>query len=529
MPSSSRLNPGQSLAGVRLSATTRRRIAIATPLFALLATPALLRAESRCTGFLTDPTVWTLATPGMPALPPGATSHRANFGLRLAAADFNADGAADLAIAHRQSSPSNTPGAKGSVIVLAGGPAGLGIAAAKRLTGEQIETDGPRAFGETLATGDFDGDGYTDLAVGAYGLGLPVAGKVYVFAGGAQGIDPGSAQILHRDVAAIAGVAGNEDGFGMQLVAGRFDDDLYDDLAIGATKAFDDPALGQSVIHLLFGSANGLTGAGSVALQYLAPGGERIDIYPRRALDTNADGINELALSFSPQIGPSLPPYACLVHDLRAIVPPWSCFGQHSFNLTGLLSSGFAAGDFDGDHVDDLVTGEDRYSHQSVVQSGRVLQWRGLGSSVGISEPAAHILMPAFDVGYPDFGRFGTGVAAADLDGDGYTDLVVGEPGWSDTGLPASSGRLHMFRGSSAGLNAMAAQQFSTQGLTALLPPQANLRLGERLQTADFNADGCLDLAIATPAADAPGVVDAGAVFVLANEPSVLFADGFDK
>jgi hypothetical protein len=498
-------------------------------LLALSAPVAVSSSASCAAHFEAVPSLLSLESPGLPALPSGATATHAWFGRTLTVGDFNNDGADDLVVAHQQGSAIGVTGARGSVLVLPGGSAGPGTASALRLTGEAVEADGPRGFGEALAAADFDGDGYDDLAVGAFGMGFPVAGKVYVYRGSESGIDPASVQAWDRDVAGISGPAGDEDGFGMQLVAGRFDSDRFDDLAIAAMKGFDTPALHQGVVYVLFGTAQGLTAEGNVGLQYVPAGSPPLDIHPRVAIDSNGDDVDELIVTFSPSLHTPAP-YACLGHDLRAPLPAWSCFGKHSFDSTAINydPGGFTVGNFDGDGIDELIGGENGYSQDPLHGSGRSRRWRGLGSGVGIVEPEAQFVAPSFELPYVNNGRFGSNHAAADFDGDGFTDLAVGESGWSDATVPAQSGRLHVFAGGPDGLGPSAAQHVSAEAVAAVLEPQPDLRLGNVLAAGDFDADGCVELALGTPSRDTPGHTDSGAVVILDNVPSPLFGDGFE-
>jgi FG-GAP repeat len=121
-------------------------------------------------------------------------------------------------------------------------------------------------------SGDFDGDGRDDLAVGVQGEdvgGYTIAGAVHVIYGGASGLSDRDA-IITRETQGIAGVAG-DDGFGSTLAVGRFDGDRFDDLALGVP--FDDvpnagggEVVNAGSIQVIYGGPSGLTGQGDQLL-----------------------------------------------------------------------------------------------------------------------------------------------------------------------------------------------------------------------------------------------------------------------
>src|SRR5262249_53418060 len=95
----------------------------------------------------------------------------AHFGKALAAGDFNSDGRDDLAIGAPGESFDNigTVTGAGMVEVIYGSSAKLTASGNDQFTTLQLghtpSTNG--AFGSSLSAGDFDGDGYDDLAIGA--------------------------------------------------------------------------------------------------------------------------------------------------------------------------------------------------------------------------------------------------------------------------------------------------------------------------------------------------------------------------
>ena len=158
-----------------------------------------------------------------------------NFGIALAAGDFNCDGVADLAVGVTE----GVDGASnaGAVNVLYG-VARIGLTAAGNQLWHQNSAQGGVAiegvvepgdvFGSSLAAGDFNGDGCADLAVGVPGEsvgGLARAGAVNVLYGSPKGLTAAGNQLWTQNSAppggaAIDGVSEVDDRFGHAL-AGR--------------------------------------------------------------------------------------------------------------------------------------------------------------------------------------------------------------------------------------------------------------------------------------------------------------------
>ena len=120
------------------------------------------------------------------------------------------------------------------------------------------------AFGAALATGDINGDGYDDLAIGvplhdAF-QGISSTGGVMVMYGSANGLTKFNTQFIFQHIPSVPGDAESGDTFGSALAMDDFDRDGYADLAIGAPSKDIEGIVNAGSVTLLYGGVNGIIG-----------------------------------------------------------------------------------------------------------------------------------------------------------------------------------------------------------------------------------------------------------------------------
>src|SRR6185503_10360710 len=158
----------------------------------------------------------------------------------LAAGDFNGDDRDDLAIGVRFERVGDDGIGAGAVNVLYGSSSGLTSSGDQFWTqdsaGIESGAENNDAFGSALAAGDFDKDGFADLAVGVPGEGVGTKlaiGAVSVIRGSSSGLTSTNDQFWTQDSSGVLDAAEDKDGFGSALATGDFDNDGFADLAIG--------------------------------------------------------------------------------------------------------------------------------------------------------------------------------------------------------------------------------------------------------------------------------------------------------
>jgi FG-GAP repeat len=226
------------------------------------------------------------------------------FGSALAVGNFNNDGFVDLAVGAPTETVFSTESA-GAVNVLYGSAGGL------TGTGSQMLWEGPGGvagnlepgdlFGWALAAGDFNHNGFADLAVGLRGEDFD-AGALIVVYGSSGGLTGTGAQVFRQGAGGVAGRSELGDRFGYALAAGDFNQNGFDDLAIGVPLEDIGAISDAGAINILFGSAGGLTAASNQQFWQGAGGvagpAERGDSFgwTLAAGDFNQNGFADLAV-----------------------------------------------------------------------------------------------------------------------------------------------------------------------------------------------------------------------------------------
>lgn len=345
------------------------------------------------------------------------------------------------------------------------------------LTGE---LSGDR-FGAALrGIGDFNGDGLPDFAVGAPendNLGTN-RGRVYVWYGREQNL-PGD-----PDLTLSAGDGFDQFGYSLAGI-GRFNNDAWDDLAVGAPYS-DNGGNDRGQVYVFYGGPSpslvpALTLQGSV-------GGEHFGWSLDGAFDFNHDGFDDLAVGAPDRATNGLQSGAVSLYFGGAspsTAPVTTWLGAQAQDWLGASVS--RVGDFNNDDFDDLILGAPQ---PFALNPGRVYLVPGGVTPV----PLSGATPVAGEVGGD---RFGWSVAGGgDFDGDGFEDVAVGAP--RHDGGATNNGAVYLYRGS-AGSGALFAG--------ALAGRAGGDELGTSVSmSGDWDGDGRNDIAAGAPGSDVEGL-----------------------
>lgn len=294
------------------------------------------------------------------------------------------------------------------------------------------------------SAGDFNGDGFDDILIGAHEANqtqpIDAAGEAYVVFG---------AEIFESDfnLSGLDGISGfsipslgntNRTGIAVSL-AGDINADGLDDIIVGANTADANGTNEAGQSYIIFGSTTGfeasfdlgsLDGNNGFVIQGKNSGDET-GYFVSEGGDINADGIDDFIVG------------------ARSANTPFSAgefyiiFGKNtqfeaSLNLDDLEgTNGFtvdqsiyktinSAGDFNGDGIDDILVGEQANSYNGVFSNGISYIIYGkstpFDSSISLEDAAGYLMY-----GIDDDDLSGIAVSTAgDLNNDGFDDVMIG-------------------------------------------------------------------------------------------------------
>jgi len=350
------------------------------------------------------------------------------FGTKVApAGDVNGDGYADVAVWAE-----DYDGNRGKVYVYWGSAKGLSPTPAWSGQGESKGDEYGHSFG---GVGDVNGDGFGDFIVAAQGYGTssrPGLGKAYLYAGSSGGLVPTPAwtQVGHAKEELFGDCSGP---------AGDINGDGLPDVIIGA-YGFD---RFRGAAYLFHGSRTAYLSSQPVWRgEGEAPG----DWYGYSVFsigDVRHDGSTGVLIGAKQAAKGGLPhvgkTYAYYGGKGRLpSKPSWAVEGENRQDLFGWRA--ISAGDVNGDAFSDVAVAAYSHSDSNCSYCGKVYLYGGSPQGLGRD--------PVWTgSGEKPGSLFGKSIASGDFNGDGYTDLVVGSPGWE-----GQRGKIYLFLGGPKGL-----------------------------------------------------------------------------
>ena len=394
----------------------------------------------------------------------------ANLGYAVASAgDVNGDGYSDVIAGAHGFDNGQTD--EGAAFVYHGSATGISTTAAAFV---ESDVAGARLGLSVSTAGDVNGDGYSDIIVGAglYSNGQANEGAAFVYHGSASGINTTAAIRLESNQASAQMGLSNS-----VACAGDVNADGYSDVIVGAWL-YDDGETNEGVAFVYHGSASGISGSAATTLQ-ANQSAANFGLAVAGAGDVNGDGYSDVIVGAEDyDNGNTDEGMIFIYHGSAAGINNVAVtMAESNEDLSQFGYAVASAGDVNGDGYSDVIVGAYLFDN-GVVNGGGAFIYHG--SATGVVNSIAATLQ-CNQLG----ALFGISVSGAgDINGDGYSDVIAGATLYDN--VQTSEGAAFVFFGSAAGINTTA---------TVLESNQANAQMGRSVASAgDVNGDGYSDV-----------------------------------
>ena len=370
-------------------------------------------------------------------------------------------------------------------------------------------------FGSSLASGDFNNDGIDDLVVGA-----PFASLNDKQWNGAVRIIFGNLEGKNAHVDFYGENSGDQ--LGTSLAVGDFNNDFFDDIAVGAYNAQSN-GLRPGKAYVIFGNKN-LTSQtdtqnGILSLAYNQSiseftgkdSGDQFGV-SLFSIDVNSDGLDDLLVGAPFAWGPDFYKSGAVYiyfgsRDSLSLNPNYSLYAKSQNERFG---SAITGGHIISTSANDIVIGAYLANNEDVKQTGKVYVYK-YNSNAFVERFSSISINDSIENGW-----FGFAVAAGNLNGDEYDDLAISSfPYKSDR----QNAKVSIFYGGKK-INKKPPDIIIGQ-------PEGEAFLGASVLLKDLNFDTKADIILGAPGIGKSKSTEEGSIYIIYSSNS-NFNDRYD-
>jgi len=358
-----------------------------------------------------------------------------------------------------------------------------GLEVAESWTAESNQGNWPIFGGGGLAAGDVNGDGYDDIMIGAY---------QWDFDGGAGHDNEGRAWVYFGSASGPDGTAdwtystaSTGSFFGFCIAAGDINNDGYDDMVIGAEAQSNGESY-EGKAYIFNGSASGPSASPDWSTE--SNQANALYGYSAACSDVNGDGYDDVLIGAKDYANGQAAEGKMFLYygssSGASTSADWTYECNQANASLGVAAS--TAGDVNNDGYEDVLFSAHLYDNGNTNEG---IVYLFYGSSTGLASTADWT-----QEGNQDNAHFGwLGVkGGGDVNGDGYDDVVIGAPRY-DNG-ETDEGIVYLFLGSGAGIGTYNSNtRISSTPDWSMESNQASARFGVSAAFGDVDGDGFMD------------------------------------